>query len=85
VVNGHNTKLRRLFAAILFLLEVISDVLYASSTQTIVNGDITRIFTTGSGGFLGTVLYAICVGFGSTFVLINGCRLLGNVITKQPS
>lgn len=81
--KGHHPKLRKVVAAILLVLEIASDIVYASSTQTVLNGDIIRVFFSGW-SWLGIILFALCISFGSSFVFLDGIRVLGNVIEGQP-
>lgn len=82
--NGHNNKLRKGVALSLLALEILTDLQYASGTNTIINGDITRIFMTGGYAWLGIILFALCISFGSSFVFLNGIRVLGNVFEGTP-
>jgi hypothetical protein len=82
--NAHKSKLRRAVAVLLLVLEVGSDLQYASGTNTLIGGDLTRIFTTGGYSWVGIILFALCLAYGSTFVFLNGIRVLGNVIEGNP-
>jgi hypothetical protein len=82
--KGHQTKFRRFIAVALFILEIASDLQYATSTQTTIGSDLTRIFFLAGWAWVGVALYVICMSYGSTFVFLNGIRVLGNVIEGNP-
>lgn len=82
--NGHTSRWKQGIALLLFALEILSDLQYASNTQTVVGGNITRIFFDGGYAWIGIFLFVICMSYGSTFVFLNGIRVLGNVLEGTP-
>lgn len=67
----HNKVLRRICAFVFFILEVTSDLWYASATGTTLTGAFTWIFNLGGGGWLVTLSYIVAMSAGSTLVLID--------------
>lgn len=63
--------LRRIVAVIFFVLEVTSDLWYASATGTTIGGAFTWILNLGGGGWLVTIAYIAAMSAGSTLVLID--------------
>lgn len=67
----HNKVLRRIAAIVFFILEVTSDLWYASATGTTLTGAFTWVFNLGGGGWLVTLSYIVAMSAGSTLVLID--------------
>lgn len=82
--KGHHPKLRQGIAIALFVLEIFSDIWYAASAQTTINGSLVNVFFGGGFAWVAVLLFAVCTSFGSTFVFLNGVRVLGNVLEGNP-
>lgn len=63
--------LRRIVAVVFFVLEVTSDLWYASATGTTLGGAFTWVFNLGGGGWLVTLSYIVAMSAGSTLVLVD--------------
>lgn len=82
--NGHTSRWKQGIAILLFILEILSDLQYATNTQAVIDGNLTRIFFVGGWAWLGIALFVICMSYGSTFVFLNGIRVLGNIFEGTP-
>ena len=75
-------RLRKWTMIVMFLLDAITDVMYASpGSVTIPHTDIIIPAFNLSPVIVGSLLYAVCMWFGSTFVLINGIQCIGAFIS----
>lgn len=75
----HRT-LRIAIIVVFLVLEVTSDLWYASATGTTIGGAFTWIFNTGGGGWLVTLSYIIAMSAGSTIVLVDALHKTEMVI-----
>jgi len=79
----HPSKISTFVAGLLLFVEIASDVQFASGSDVVVNGDLTRILMTGGSAWMGIALYAICLSYGSSFVFINGIKVLGEALSSK--
>jgi hypothetical protein len=75
----HNRTLRRIIAAIFFVLEVTSDLWYAAATGTTLGGAFTWVFSLGGGGWLADLAYIIAMSAGSTLLLLHALHNVGKL------
>jgi len=66
-------------AILFFVLEVTSDLWYASATGTTVSGAFTWVLNISGGGWLAALMYIAAMAAGSTFVGIDAFNRLGQI------
>ncbi len=75
----HNERLKRIVAILFFVLEVTSDLWYASATGTTVSGAFTWVLNINAGGWLAALMYITAMAAGSTLVGIDAFNRLGQI------
>ncbi len=77
----HNQGLRKIVVVVFFVLEVTSDLWYASATGASLGGAFTWVLNLQNGGWLASLMYIVAMSAGSTLLGIDAFNRLGRLFS----